>query len=208
MDNMDPRIRRGEGQERIDNNAPGNVGSFKGKPLAFDPGLQKPKASTWGSMIDLISTPLHALRKAFSSKPYSKLSFGNLFQGEGQHLTLKRESLKDALKTLGHSMRHGKDEEGRNLFRSKSWGLDYHLRDEFLSKKDGLAQLGHFRDAVENELYGHGAKKGLYQQYKEALASYKNNPSFASVVEDLEEQIAGAEILLKSHDNIVTRELF
>lgn len=70
MDNMDPRIRRGEGQERIDNNAPGNVGSFKGKPLAFDPGLQKPKASTWGSMIDLISTPLHM--------PYAKLSAQSL----------------------------------------------------------------------------------------------------------------------------------
>lgn len=57
-------------------------------------------------------------------------------------------------------MRHGKDEEGRNLFRSKSWGLNYHLRDEFLSKKDGLAQLGHFRDAVENELIRPWSKEG------------------------------------------------
>ena len=207
MDNMDPRIRPGDSHGKP-HNAPGNVVSFKGKPLVVEPGLQEAKASTWSSVIDLISTPLHALRKAFSSKPYSKLSFGNLFQGQGEHLTLKRESLKDALQALGHSMRHGKDDEGRTLFLSKSWGLDYHLRDEFLSKKDGLAQLGHFRDAVEKELYGHGEKKGLYQQYKEALASAKENPSFATAVKDLEEQIAGAEILLKSHDNIVARELF
>ena len=199
--NPDPKIRVGSHQQS--ERTPERLASFKGKSLEVSTSIHEPKASGWDSFIDFIATPLHALRKFMSSRPYSALSLEKLFDGEGHII---RTGLGEMLQTLGHSLKKGYNEEGRARFQKQSWGLDFHLRDEFLAQKDGLMYLGHFRAAIEEELHG---EKGLYQQYKEALANYKQNPSVhGPALKALEEQIAGAEALLHSHENIIARELF
>ena len=189
---MDPRIggsQHSHQQQQVD----GPQKTFRGKPIQT--GLTKPERGILGTIVHVLTAPVTFFRHKLSSKPYSSLTFSRAFP-DGK---LNDDTFGLTMEKLGKAQRSGED------YSVRSSGIDKYLRDQFRAEGDnGFVSMARFRQQVE------GYKEKLQQDIenaKEGLAHLDKDIAAKNLIQ-LQNRLAGVNVVLESHERIVADELF